>query len=121
MDVKTDFLHGNLEEEVYMKQPEGFSSSGGEHMVYTRPDIAFAIRMLGRYHSNPGIDHWKAAKKVMMYLQGTKDYMLMYRWNDNLEVVGYSDSDYICLYASHWSYFLEKRKPNFDYNFHYGG
>jgi hypothetical protein len=30
----------------------------------------------------------------MRYLQGTKDYMLMYRWTDNLEVIGYSDSDF---------------------------
>ncbi|RVX16183.1 Retrovirus-related Pol polyprotein from transposon TNT 1-94 [Vitis vinifera] len=95
MDVKMDFLNGNLEKEVYMKQPEGFSSSGGEHLVCTRPDIAFSIGMLGIYHSDPGIDHWKAAKKVMRYLQGTKDYMLMYRWNDNLEVIGYCDSDYV--------------------------
>ena len=63
--------------------------------VYTRPDIAFAVGMLGRYQSNPGIDHWKAAKKVMRYRQGTKDYKLMYRRIDNLEVISYFDSDYV--------------------------
>ena len=36
--------------------------------VCTRPDIAFAVGVLGRYQSNPGIDHWRAAKKVMKYL-----------------------------------------------------
>lgn len=28
MDVKTTFLHGDLEEEIYMKQPEGFTVKG---------------------------------------------------------------------------------------------
>ncbi|XP_068655818.1 secreted RxLR effector protein 161-like [Aristolochia californica] len=62
--------------------------------VCTRPDIAFVVGMLGRYQSNPEFDHWRAAKKVMRYLQGTKDYMLMYRQTNNLEVIGYSDSDF---------------------------
>ncbi|RVW74232.1 Retrovirus-related Pol polyprotein from transposon TNT 1-94 [Vitis vinifera] len=44
-------------------------------------------RFQGRYQSNPGIDHWKAAKKVMRYLQGTKDYKLMYRRTSNLETM----------------------------------
>ena len=35
----------------------------------TRPDISFAIGILGRYQSNPSMDHWKAAKKVLRYLQ----------------------------------------------------
>ena len=62
--------------------------------VCTRPDIAYAVGVLGRYQSNPGVDHWRAAKKVMRYLQGTKDYMLMYRQTDNLDLVGYSDADF---------------------------
>ncbi|XP_068475219.1 secreted RxLR effector protein 161-like [Phaseolus vulgaris] len=62
--------------------------------VCTRPDIAYIAGMLGRYQSNPSLDHWKAAKKVLRYLQGTKDYKLTYRRSDSLEVVGYSDSDF---------------------------
>ena len=60
----------------------------------TKPDISFVVGMLGRYQSNPGIDRWKTAKKVLRYLQGTKNYMLIYRRSKQLEVIGYSDSDF---------------------------
>lgn len=39
--------------------------------VCTRPNVAFAVNVLGRYQSNPGLDHWIAAQKVMRYLKGT--------------------------------------------------
>jgi hypothetical protein len=42
-------------------------------------DITYIIGMLGRYLSNPGINHWKAAKRILRYLQRTKNHMLTYR------------------------------------------
>ena len=33
MDVKIAFLHRDLEEEIYMKQPEGFAVKGKKEMV----------------------------------------------------------------------------------------
>jgi hypothetical protein len=83
-------------ERAHMKQIP-YASVVGSLMyaqVCTRPDIAFAVGMLGRYQNDPGMDHWKAAKKVLRYLQGTKDYMLTYKRSNNLEVIGYSDSDF---------------------------
>jgi len=65
-----------------------------QFIVCTRLDITMAVEMLGRYQSNPGLEHWKGAKKVMRYLQGTNDYSLTFRHIDHLEVVGYSDLDF---------------------------
>jgi hypothetical protein len=33
MDIKTTFLHGDLEKEIYMQQPKGFTHEG-EHLVF---------------------------------------------------------------------------------------
>ncbi|XP_057533747.1 uncharacterized protein LOC130811433 [Amaranthus tricolor] len=50
--------------------------------------------MLERYLSNPELQHWRAVKRVLRYLQRTKKYMLTYRWSDKLEIIGYADSDF---------------------------
>jgi hypothetical protein len=62
--------------------------------VCIMPGITFTIVMLDRYQSNPRIVYWKAAKKVMRYLQGTKNYMLFYKHVKNLEVIGCSNLDF---------------------------
>jgi hypothetical protein len=62
--------------------------------VCTRPNLAFVTGLLGKFQSNPGIEHWKLVKKVLRYLQGIKGLMMTYRRIDSLQIVGYTDSDY---------------------------
>ena len=33
LDVKTTFIHGDLEEEIYMQQPQGYEVKGKEKLV----------------------------------------------------------------------------------------
>nr|GEW09261.1 zinc finger, CCHC-type [Tanacetum cinerariifolium] len=72
MDVKIAFLNGDLEEEVYMKQPKGFVMPG------TRPDIAYVVGRLSKFTSNPSRQHWKAITIVFKYLRGTMNYGLSF-------------------------------------------
>ncbi|XP_074308032.1 secreted RxLR effector protein 161-like [Silene latifolia] len=83
-----------MEREEMTKYP--YASLVGSLMyaqVCTRPDISHVVGMLGRFQSNPGIAHWKAAKKVLRYLKGTRNYMLTYRKSSHPQVTGYYDSD----------------------------
>ena len=48
MDVKIAFLNGDLEENVYMKQPEGFSSSYGEHSICKLKKSIYRLKQASR-------------------------------------------------------------------------
>ena len=94
-NLSDQYPKNDLEQKDMQKFP--YATTVGSFMyaqVYTHPDTAYIIRMVGRYLSNPGMDHWKATKRVMQYLQRTKDYMVIYRRSNRLEIVGYSDSDF---------------------------
>lgn len=62
----------------------------------TRPDIAFAVRALSQFASNPGPEHWTAVKRVFRYLRGTLDHAITYEAQDDDTVVvnGFSDADW---------------------------
>ncbi|PQM43552.1 hypothetical protein VC83_09679 [Pseudogymnoascus destructans] len=46
--------------------------------VVTRPDIARTTQKLAEFLINPGPDHHAAADRLLLYLQGTKNYALQY-------------------------------------------
>lgn len=64
---------GSPEEEQF---PSALYRSAIGSMMYTmmgtRPDIAFSIGYLSKVVENPSMVDWKAIKRVLRYLQGTK-------------------------------------------------
>lgn len=65
-------------------------------MIGSRPDIAYAVGVIGRYAEQPRLAHWNACMRVLRYINSTKSYGI--RYQDSLSRVGeikcFSDSDY---------------------------
>ncbi|CAH2083649.1 unnamed protein product [Euphydryas editha] len=60
----------------------------------TRPDISFAVNTLSRFNKEPRAEHWTAVKRVMRYLQGTKDMKLTYTKDGESNMRGFCDADW---------------------------
>ena len=60
----------------------------------TRPDLSFAVSLLARFQTNPGIDHWNALMHAIGYIKNTMDYGLTYYRDSELSPVAYVDADY---------------------------
>ncbi|GKC66118.1 retrovirus-related pol polyprotein from transposon TNT 1-94 [Tanacetum coccineum] len=68
MDVKTAFLNENIEEEVYMEQPEGFFIDGKEKMTKGYLSKNFEMKDMGEASYVTGISIFRDVSKGLLGL-----------------------------------------------------
>jgi Reverse transcriptase (RNA-dependent DNA polymerase) len=61
--------------------------------ICTRPDISFTVGVLSKFMAKPTTTHWQAAKGLLRYIAGTKDYGITFG-GASPTFVGYCDADY---------------------------
>ena len=64
------------------------------YLTHSRPDICYAMNAVSRYMQQPHDLHWKVAKMILQYIQGTRTYGIHYVADSELELVGYTDFDW---------------------------
>jgi hypothetical protein len=80
--------------------------------VSSRPDISYAVQQLSQYLDCYSYAHWNAAVRVVRYLKGTRSLRLHLGGSHDLNLTGYSDSD--------WANCLDTRRSVGGYAFSLG-
>nr|GEV41014.1 retrovirus-related Pol polyprotein from transposon TNT 1-94 [Tanacetum cinerariifolium] len=108
MDVKSAFLNGFINEEVYMTQPPGFIDFAKPNHVYRLkkalyrlkqapkawPDIMFSVCLCARFQEDPKTSHLEAVKRIFRYIKGTMHLGLWYPKGSGIETIVYANSDH---------------------------
>ncbi|XP_057834934.2 secreted RxLR effector protein 161-like [Cryptomeria japonica] len=64
------------------------------YLTHMRPDISYAVGLVSRFMQEPHELHWKAAKRILHYVQGTHSYGIHYTASMNIDLVGHIDLDW---------------------------
>ncbi|KZV49059.1 hypothetical protein F511_11010 [Dorcoceras hygrometricum] len=95
MDVKTAFLNGDLEEEIYMEQPEGFSAPGQENKVCKLVKSLYGLKQAPKqWHEKFDKSMIDSGFKVnecdrCVYIKDSEDgYVILCIYVDDMLIIG---------------------------------
>ena len=95
LDVKTAFLHGDLKEEVYVSQPEGFEVKGSEEKVYKLSKALYGLKQAPRAWNDKlnqilrELNFTRCSKEPSLYQKKrNKDLLIIAVYVDDLLVTG---------------------------------
>jgi hypothetical protein len=98
MDIKSAFINGDIQEEVYIEQPAGFIIAGKEHKVLKLKKALYGMHQAPRA--------WNAKLDDTLLSLGFQrtpsEHVVYVRWNDNVQlVVGVYVNDLIITGSDH--------------------
>ena len=64
------------------------------YLTASRPDIMMSVCLCARFQADPKESHIRAVKRILRYLNKTKDFGLFYPKECPFELVSYSDADF---------------------------
>ncbi|GJY40067.1 retrovirus-related pol polyprotein from transposon TNT 1-94 [Tanacetum coccineum] len=96
LDVKTAFLHGNLEEEIYMLQPEGFKQKGKENLVCRLNKSLYGLKQVPRCWYKRFDSFIRSLEYNRLHVDpcayfkrfGNNDFIILLLYVDDMLVVG---------------------------------
>jgi len=60
----------------------------------THPDITYTTNKLSQFSADPGTRHWTALQRVIQYLIGTRNTVLVLGGTNPIALVGWADADF---------------------------
>ena len=96
LDVKSAFLNGELEEEVYVEQPQGYIVKGKEDMVYRLRKALYGLKQaprawnnnIDKYFCQNGFERSRSEPSLYVKKGGTQDFLIVCLYVDDLIYTG---------------------------------
>ena len=58
------------------------------YLKETRPDIMYGVSLISIFMESPKDSHWKACKRIVRYISGTKDLGIIYSTSEKIKFIG---------------------------------
>ena len=65
------------------------------YLTHTHPDIPCVVGMVSHFMQELHELHWKETKYILHYIEGTYTYKICYVASTRLQLVGYTNSNYV--------------------------
>ena len=104
LDVKTTFLHGDLEEDIYMQQPQGYEVKGKENLVWRLKKSMYGLKQapqqrylkFDKFMTEQGYDRCHFDHCVYFKRLYNERYIILLLYVDDILVTGLTCRIYMC-------------------------